>query len=221
MPAPIKPSDLCSAVPSATSSLCDRIQAVFLRMPRLLCEFFTYMLNEDGTLTDTFIRDVAAIPVGMIMPRASSAVPFGWLLCNGAEVDRAGSYAALFAVIGTQHGVGNGTTTFNLPNVQRRFLRGFDPSDGALLIGATGGEEDVVLTANNLPASIPLTATLPGNRTNEESGGPQWLAPMGSSGASITTPTEEVASFPFVNTNGDDGHNNLPPFMAVAWMIKY
>lgn len=61
------------------------------------------------------------IPVGAIM--AFHDVPAGWLQCNGAEVSRT-TYAALFAKIGTKYGSGNGSTTFNLPNLHHKFIEG-------------------------------------------------------------------------------------------------
>lgn len=61
------------------------------------------------------------IPVGAIM--AFHDVPAGWLQCNGAAVSRT-TYAALFAVIGTKYGSGNGSTTFNLPNLHHKFIEG-------------------------------------------------------------------------------------------------
>ena len=61
------------------------------------------------------------IPVGAIM--AFHDVPAGWLQCNGAAVSRT-TYAALFAKIGTKYGSGNGSTTFNLPNLHHRFIEG-------------------------------------------------------------------------------------------------
>jgi phage-related tail fiber protein len=57
-----------------------------------------------------------AIPVGTILPYGGTVLPGGFLTCNGAAVSRTG-YAALFSIIGTAFGSGNGTTTFNLPNV--------------------------------------------------------------------------------------------------------
>lgn len=61
------------------------------------------------------------IPVGAIM--AFHDVPAGWLQCNGAAVSRT-TYAALFAKIGTKYGSGDGSTTFNLPNLHHKFLEG-------------------------------------------------------------------------------------------------
>lgn len=61
------------------------------------------------------------IPVGAIM--AFHDVPAGWLQCNGAAVSRT-TYAALFAKICTKYGSGNGSTTFNLPNLHHKFIEG-------------------------------------------------------------------------------------------------
>ena len=57
-----------------------------------------------------------AIPIGTILPYGSAILPGGFLTCNGAAISRT-TYAALFSIIGTGFGSGNGTTTFNLPNV--------------------------------------------------------------------------------------------------------
>lgn len=63
------------------------------------------------------------VPHGTIIHYAGRTVPSGWLIANGASVSRK-DYAALFAVIGTIYGTGNGSTTFGLPNLDRRFLEG-------------------------------------------------------------------------------------------------
>ena len=71
------------------------------------------------------IQQLAAIgsPTGMIAFIHSTDVPDGWLLCNGAAVSRT-TYANLFAKIGVKYGSGNGSTTFNLPNLDGRVLQG-------------------------------------------------------------------------------------------------
>lgn len=67
------------------------------------------------------------VPTGTVMTFAgpASQVPAGWLLCDGAELDRT-AHAPLFAVIGTAHGHGDGATTFQLPDYRGMFLRGVD-----------------------------------------------------------------------------------------------
>lgn len=62
-------------------------------------------------------------PTATVLPYAAASAPSGWLLCDGAAVSRT-TYAELFAAIGTTYGVGDGPTTFNLPNAQGVFLRG-------------------------------------------------------------------------------------------------
>lgn len=69
------------------------------------------------------------LPVGVILPFGAATVPSGYLPCDGSAVSRT-TYADLFAVIGTTYGVGNGTTTFNLPDIRAKTLRGLDQSAG-------------------------------------------------------------------------------------------
>lgn len=75
-------------------------------------------------------------PTGSMQPFAGVAanIPAGWLLCNGAAVNRI-EYAALYSVIGTIWGAGDGSTTFNLPTTQNRVLLGA----GTVPVGARGG----------------------------------------------------------------------------------
>jgi tail collar domain/collagen triple helix repeat protein len=68
-------------------------------------------------------------PVGSMVAFASATPPSGWLLCDGRAVSRT-TYAALFAAIGTAWGIGDGSTTFNLPDMRGRFPRGVDNGAG-------------------------------------------------------------------------------------------
>lgn len=85
------------------------------------------------------------VPTGVMLPFAgpSNKVPNGWLLCDGSAVSRT-AYAALFGIIGTCWGVGDGATTFRLPDPRGRFLRGVDGGAGndpdrAARVAADGG----------------------------------------------------------------------------------
>ncbi len=71
----------------------------------------------------------ALTPTGSVLSYVGTTAPQGWLLCDGAAVSRQ-QYPALFAIMGTSHGRGDGTTTFNLPDYRGRFLRGVDGPDG-------------------------------------------------------------------------------------------
>ncbi len=68
-------------------------------------------------------------PIGVVRAYASNTIPGGWLKCNGQEVKRS-VYASLFSVIGTTYGAGDGSTTFNLPDLRGEFVRGWDNGRG-------------------------------------------------------------------------------------------
>jgi microcystin-dependent protein len=69
------------------------------------------------------------IPSGVVFPFAGNAAPYGYLICDGRAVSRT-EYASLFLMIGTSHGIGDGSSTFNLPDYRGRFLRGVDGEAG-------------------------------------------------------------------------------------------
>ena len=69
------------------------------------------------------------VPSGAVMYFAGQTAPTGWLKANGAAVSRT-AYAALFAAIGTTYGAGDGSTTFNLPDLRGEFMRGWDDGRG-------------------------------------------------------------------------------------------
>lgn len=92
-----------------------------------------YLLQTLWARTGT-AQGGAVSPTGMLMAYSASTPPVGWLICDGTAIDRI-IYAALFSVIGTTWGAGNGTTTFNVPNLANRFLIGA----GNIPFGTRGG----------------------------------------------------------------------------------
>lgn len=83
-----------------------------------------------GNLSSHITNQISSIGLlGQVAYFAYSAAPTGWLKANGAEVSRT-AYAALFAIIGTKFGVGDGATTFNLPDLRGEFVRGWDDARG-------------------------------------------------------------------------------------------
>lgn len=80
-------------------------------------------LNANWDKVDNLLAQL--MPPGMISARGTATVPTGWLYCNGQAVSRT-TYAKLFAAIGVAFGGGNGTTTFNVPDLRGQFLRGWD-----------------------------------------------------------------------------------------------
>ena len=83
-------------------------------------------------------------PTGVVAPFAGSTEPTGWLLCQGQAVSRT-TYAALFAVIGTTYGAGDGSTTFNLPDLRSKFPVGKGTETWSDSLGETGGSKDAVV----------------------------------------------------------------------------
>lgn len=79
--------------------------------------------SETNAAASAAAAALAITPTGSVLAFAGSTSPAGWLLCDGSAVSRT-TYAALFAVIGTTYGTGDGSTTFNLPNLTDKFIQG-------------------------------------------------------------------------------------------------
>jgi microcystin-dependent protein len=88
---------------------------------------------------------------GIISQFAGATAPPGYLLCDGTAVSRT-TYSSLFTTIGIAYGAGNGTTTFNLPNLQNRIPVGKGSDAEFDTLGETGGFKDVTLTSAQIPA---------------------------------------------------------------------
>ena len=84
------------------------------------------------------------VPTGSLIMWPSVTVPTDWKLCNGDAISRT-TFATLYALIGTTFGVGDGTTTFNLPNYKNRMPYGAD----TVAVGATGGSANAIVVSHN------------------------------------------------------------------------
>jgi len=172
--------------------------------------------NGSGTLSFG-----SGIPVGAVMPYAGlwspETIPSGWLLSYGQAISRT-TYSALFTVIGTTYGAGDGSTTFNLPDLRGRLVAGQDSMGGTSAnrltglsggvqgdtIGATGGAETHTLT----PGELPTAATYQRQTSNGGQGG------VSSSGLA-----QNPAYIPLVGAN-DEAHNNVQPTIILNYIIK-
>jgi len=102
---------------------------------------------------------------GEIVAYGGGSAPTGWLLCDGTAVSRT-TYAALFAIVGTNYGVGNGSTTFNLPDLRQRFPLGKAASGTGNALGATGGAIDHTHSVPNHVHAIAAHQHDMGNHTH-------------------------------------------------------
>lgn len=93
----------------------------------------------------------AVVPIGAVLPFYGTYPPKNWLLCYGQEVSRT-DYRALFDAIGTSAGGGNGSTTFNVPDLRGKVIYGQGAQNFSQNTGATVGETHHQLTINELPA---------------------------------------------------------------------
>lgn len=114
-------------------------------------------VNGDLTVTGTatISGGISALPAGAVVPYAAGSAPTGFLVCDGTAVSRT-TYSTLFGIIGETFGAGDGSTTFNLPNLEGRFPMGVDTSNAL----ATTGGGTATLTEANLPAHTHDSGTL-------------------------------------------------------------
>jgi microcystin-dependent protein len=166
------------------------------------------------------------VPTGVYLPFGGSTAPDGYLLCNGSAVSRR-TYAGLFAVIGTTFGVGDGSTTFNVPNLVNRLPIG---AGGLYAAGATGGSKDAIVVTHNHTATSAVTDTGHAHTGGEYSGsntlGAGALgvharlvgAPTAGNTGSTTTGVTVATTVDNSGASGTDA--NLPPYIASHFIIK-
>lgn len=161
-------------------------------------------------------------PPGVVLPFAGSAAPAGWLLCDGSAVSRT-TYALLFAAIGTTFGVGDGSTTFNLPDGRGRVMAGRDNMGGTAAnrltagsggldgttLGAAGGADTHTLTVAQMPSH---NHTVQGYNTGSVVGSATTVA-TGVSGSSPNTVTVS-------NQGTGNAHPNVQPTLVLNHIIK-
>lgn len=170
-----------------------------------------------ATTVQAFLAALVAggqlVPTGMIVDFGMTSVPTGYLACNGAAVSRT-TYAALFLAIGTTWGVGDGSTTFNVPNLARRTKVGSGGSGSGILAnttGSTGGAETYTLTTADVPN---LNVSVSRNVRQGSSTAPG--DPVCATGTVLGTLTMTGTT-----TNGGGGaHTIMQPSAVVTMAIK-
>ena len=173
--------------------------------------------TADAAATATALA--TAVPVGVVQMWAGAEAPAGWLLCQGQAVSRT-TYAALYAVCGTAYGTGNGSSTFNLPDLRARMPLGLNGSGTFNALGKTGGEENHTLTTAEMPShGHEVTAgqamTKLGVWNTNMVASENWRSISSTTGSDGTLGVVSAS-----NTGGGGAHNNMPPYLVMNFIIK-
>lgn len=170
-----------------------------------------------------------AVPAGLICA-FPGAVPSGFLECNGQAVSRTG-FAGLFAACGTVYGAGDGSTTFNVPNLKGRTIFGLESAQNLLTagvsgmtstsLGSTGGNQNPQqhTHANSLSDG---GHAHPGGRDASGPGvGPGWGVDVTSLLSSPANTGSSASNISLTNASSGSGSSgNVPPGMILRWIIK-
>ncbi len=184
---------------------------------------------QDGAVTSNKLAASAIsaiMPSGSLMPYAGASAPNGYLLCDGAAISRS-TYSALFALVGTTYGAGDGSSTFNIPDLRGRVIAGQDDMGGASanrltglsggvdgdILGGTGGDQKHDLT--HLESGLPAHAHTTQLRDTGPAGGGQLSGYQASAGSGAFFNTDSVAG-----ANAASSHNNVQPTIILNYIIK-
>lgn len=184
--------------------------------PALVAKAFKDLADAVDTATKAVAN---RIPAGAISDYAGTTAPTGWLICDGSAVDRT-TYAELFSVIGTAFGSGNGSTTFNIPDLRGRVGVGLDNLGGtdagrldvANTLGGSGGAQKHQLTIGEMA---------------KHAHDYQELMGWGSGSATVPYWDGNTARAAYGGTwyatgeeGGDVPHNNMQPYLLLGKIIK-
>jgi microcystin-dependent protein len=164
------------------------------------------------------LTGIVLVDTGTIIPWPTSSVPSGYLDCNGAAVSRS-TYSDLFAIIGTTYGSGDGSTTFNVPNIKDKCCRG---GSGNLGVNAGANSQQASIAAANTSLS---QNTIPSHSHNGPPGGGSDGIGFGSN----YTTMRYQGNYTWSNQGSGSAHNHSAtggnidpkqPFVATYFIIK-
>tara|TARA_E500000318_G_scaffold100058_2_gene102498 strand:- start:2880 stop:3446 length:567 start_codon:yes stop_codon:yes gene_type:complete len=187
------------------------------------------MANYEATRYDfdgANLTGIEGIPTATIVPWSDSSVPSGFLECNGQAVSRS-TYSALFAIIGTTYGAGDGSTTFAVPDLQDNVAIG---KSGTKPIASTGGANTVTSTGNVGGSTANATLTTGQLASHAHSGG---FSQSSFKFASPNSPAPLAGPANTGNQGSDEGHSHnmsanftgdatsvVQPYLTVIYIIK-
>ncbi len=166
-------------------------------------------------MTDQFLGEIRIF--------AGNFAPLGWAFCNGQLIPISQN-TALFSLLGTQYG-GNGTSNFALPNLQGAapLSAGQGPGLTLRVEGETGGAPAVTLIAAEMPAHTHPASANPAAGSVNGPANSAWASPGAGRGLNLYNPAAgsapPLSAQALAVTGGGQPHNNLPPYLALNFII--
>ena len=213
-------SDSAGLVPNANPIVLDAAGRYLMYIPTGTS--YKFVLKTPANVTVWTVDNVsiptpaappapAAVPTGAILAYGGTSAPSGYALCDGSAVSRTVTYNALFAVIGTAYGAGDGATTFNLPDLRQRFPLGKATAGTGSVLGSTGGAIDHTHTQPTHTHSFSGTTSVESADTTIQAGSPTSVA--------AANHTHTFSGTTGASGNDTTGSNN-PPFQTVNYIVK-
>ena len=180
-----------------------------------------------GAVTSSKLADDAKLPIGMVVDFGGSAasVPSGWLLCGGQAVSRT-TYASLFGVLGVLWGSGDGTTTFNVPDLRGYVTAGKDD----MVVGAAGRLTSTYITGGGGPTTLggfggaqshTLTVAQLASHNHPPLAGQTAFLTYGAGGAGFSISGAWGSTYPSGDAGSNGAHNNVQPTRIMNKIIRY
>ena len=174
------------------------------------------------------LTGIEGVNTGIVVPWGSASIPNGFLECNGQAVSRS-TYAALFAVVSTTYGVGDGTTTFNVPDLTDRTVVNKSNTKN---LAQTGGANTVTPTGNISGSTGSTTLTTQQIASHSHNLTARTMG-MGGSQSSSVPQDYMAANVASSNTGGGQSHDHnlsanftgsansvLQPYLVLIYIIK-
>lgn len=224
-----------SAVTGATLAVTSgqlKVNALGIGANELANDSVTTVKILDGSVTSGKLAAGAALPAGAVMPFAMATAPTGWFSCDGTLLSRT-TYALLFAAIGTTYGVGDGSTTFAIPDLRGYFVRGSGTNSDTVASGAFGAKQ----VTDNLSHNHSVTVNAGGDHNhafqNGSGAGSGLFTTIGGQGQYTvdTNPNGDAHSTQALANSGAHSHSassgasggteSRPYNIALLYCIKY